>query len=366
MGRSNRILLIAVAASLAIHLAALFGTPRFELGWVEDAEPAAPLEATIVALEPPPAKTAPAPPARRPKSRPTPPAALPVEPAEFPSNSLLEAPSPDGDAAPDAPELAESPAPEAPAEVAGSPGPEPIAETPAAAEYPLRRARLVYDLFYLTSLEANNPTKFGQVTHRWSQDGRTYEVESVGEAVGFLWLVFNGKFVQRSTGAIRADGLHPAQYTLDRGRGGRAEVARFDWPEGKLALAWKDQSLTLALPAAAQDPLSLMHQLYFLRQVPASGPLAVATSRKLYRSSFALVGGETLATPLGEVRTLHFRQQEPNGVATELWADLDRSLLPARVRVTDKKGNVIDQVVREVELEPVESAASAPLNRPPD
>jgi hypothetical protein len=363
MGRNDRILLIAVALSLAIHLAALFGTPRFDFGWIADAEPTAPLEATIVALEAPPAKAAPAPSARRPKSRPKPSAPPPVEPAQFASNSLLEAPSPDGDAAPDAPELAEGPAPEAPP-VAEQAALEPIAEPAASAEYPLRRARLVYDLFYLTSLEANNPTKIGQVTHRWSQDGRTYEVESVGEAVGFLSLVFNGKFVQRSTGEIRADGLHPAQYTLDRGRGDRAEVARFDWPEGKLALAWKDQSRTLALPAAAQDPLSLMHQLYFLRQVPASGTVAVATSRKLYRSSFVLVGGETLATPLGEVRTLHFRREEPNGAAAELWADLDRSLLPARVRAIDKKGNVIDQVVREAELEPAEPAAARPLNRP--
>jgi hypothetical protein len=130
-------------------------------------------------------------------------------------------------------------------------------------------------------------------------------------------------------------------------------VARFDWPEGKLALAWKDRSLALAQPAAVQDPLSLMHQLYFLRPMPASGTIAVATSRKLYRSSFELVGGQTLVTPLGTVRALLFRRQEPDGAATELWADLDRELLPARVRAIDRKGNVVDQVIREVELEPV-------------
>jgi hypothetical protein len=228
-----------------------------------------------------------------------------------------------------------------------------LADASGSAEYPLRRARLVYDLFYLTSLAANNPTKVGEVRHRWYQDGGRYEVESVAEAIGFLSLAFNGKFVQRSIGELRADGLHPAQYTLDRGRGDRTEVARFDWPEGKLALAWKDRSLALALPAAVQDPLSLMHQLYFLRPMPASGTIAVATSRKLYRSSFELVGGQTLVTPLGTVRALLFRRQEPDGAATELWADLDRELLPARVRAIDRKGNVVDQVIREVELEPV-------------
>ena len=354
MRPGDRILVASIALSVAVHLAALFGTPRFEFGWSEDAEPSPPLEATIVARAAPPASVAPAPPAPKPKSRPKSPAPAGVEPQQLVPSSLLDAPSPDGEPVPEASAPAESIASAAPAEVAGppTPGPEPIAEAPAPAEYPLRRARLVYDLFYLTSLEANNPTRVGEVTHRWSRDGRRYEVESVAEAVGFLSLVFSGKFVQRATGELRADGLHPAQYTLDRGRGDRTEVAHFDWPQGKLALAWKDQTRTLPLPADAQDPLSLMHQLYFVRQVPASGTIAVATSRKLYRSSFALVGGQTLRTPLGTVRTLLFRRQEANGSATELWADLDRDLLPARGRAIDKKGNVIDQVLREAELEP--------------
>jgi hypothetical protein len=347
MRPGDRILVTAIALSVAVHLAALFGTPRFEFGWSEDAEPSPPLEATIVAREEPPAARPSAPPPRRPESRPNPPPPAAVAPAQLASTSLLDAPSPDGEAG--APDLAESPAPEPSAEVAEQSATAPIQTSP---EYPLRRARLVYDLFYLTSLEAKNPTKVGEVRHRWSQDGPRYEVESVAEAVGFLSLVFNGKFVQRSTGELRADGLHPAQYTLDRGRGDRTEVARFDWPQGKLALAWKGESRTLALPAAAQDPLSLMHQLYFLRPMPASGTIAIATSRKLYRSSFELAGGQTLLTPLGPVRTLLFRRQEPDGAATELWADLDRNLLPARVRAIDRKGNVVDQVIREAELEP--------------
>ncbi len=344
MRPGDRILAAALALSLAVHLAALFGTPRFELGWSADAP--SPLEATIVARAAPPPAARPAP---KPKARPRSPA--PAAPAPFVPSSLLDAPSPDGEPAQDAPGVAESAPAAEPTDIAGPPA-EPVAEAAEPAEYPFRRARLVYDLYYLTSLAADNPTKVGAVTHRWSQDGRTYAIESVAEAVGFLALAFNGKFVQRATGELRADGLHPAQYTLDRGRGDRTEVARFDWPQRRLARAWKDKSLTLALPAATQDPLSLMHQLYFLQPLPASGTIAVATSRKLYRSSFELAGGQTLVTPLGTVRTLLFRRQEPDGAATELWADLDRDLLPARVRAIDRKGNVVDQVLREVELEP--------------
>ena len=53
------------------------------------------------------------------------------------------------------------------------------------------------------------------------------------------------------------------------------------------------------------------------------------------------------------MRTLHFRRAEPDGAVAELWADLDRNLLPVRIRAIDKKGNVVDQVIREAELEPV-------------
>ncbi len=350
MRPGDRIFIAAIAASLAVHLAALFGTPRFEFGWSASPEALPPLAATIIARDDPPAARAPAPPRQRPRSRPKPPPPTAVEPAQLAATSLLDAPSPDGEADPGAPDRAASPAPPDSAELAGESAP--IVEAAGSAAYPLRRARLVYDLYYLTSLDANNATKVGEVRHRWSQEGERYEVESVAEAVGFLSLVFNGKFVQRSTGELRADGLHPAQYTLDRGRGDRTEVARFDWPQGKLALAWKGESRTLPLPPAAQDPLSLMHQLYFLQPLPASGTLAIATSRKLYRSSFELAGGQTLSTPLGTVRTLLFRRQEPDGAVTELWADLDRNLLPARVRAIDRKGNVVDQVIREAELEP--------------
>lgn len=353
MNPGNRILVTAVTLSLAFHLAALFGTPRFNLGWVEEARPPEPLEATIVARAAPPTEAAPAPPARRPKPQPKPAAPATPEPVPLAATSLLDAPSPDGESVPSAPEVAAGPVLDGPTEIAEQPAAEPAVE--ASAEYPLRRARLVYDLLYLTSPGAN-PTKIGQVTHRWSHDGRSYQVESVTQAVGFVSLLFNGKFVQRSTGEIGPDGLQPAQYTLDRGSGARVEVARFDWAERKLALAWKDQSRSLVLPADAQDPLSMMHQLYFLRSLPASGTVALATSRKLYQAHVAFVGEETLVTPLGAVRTLHFRREDPDGDGGDFWADLDRNLLPARIRAVDRKGNVIDQVIREAELEPAEAA----------
>src|SRR5215468_9270559 len=307
MSRSERALLAAVAASVALHLAALFGTPRFELERLyEDVRQAPPIEVRIaVRAEPPPAKAVAAKPVRRP---------------------------------------------------ARKPAPEPIADEVPRTDYPFKRARLVYDLLYMNRPNGGEAaTKIGHVTHTWSQDGDRYEAESVAEAVGLVWLFFNGKFVQRSTGRFDAEGLRPATYTLNRGgRGDRSESARFDWAAGKLAFAWKNESRVVELPEGAQDPLSMFHQIYFTQPVPASGEVAIATSRKLYRSSVDLVGEEALEMPHGILHALHFRHREPDGSAIELWADLERQLLPARVRAVDRKGNEFDLVLREAELEPAE------------
>lgn len=361
MTRSDKVLLAAIGISVALHLAALFGTPRFDLGGNDEQARRAPIEATIVVREEPPPQVAAAKPIPRPaRKRSSGPALGPaaVDPGPVASASLLDAPSPDGEPVPAAQEAAASGPHDVAAAVGDEIAPPEVAEERSPAEYPFRRARLVYDLLYANSPRAaGSPTKVGELVHTWSQDGEHYEAESVAEAVGLVWLFYGGKFVQRSTGRITADGLQPAQFTLERGRGDRAEVARFDWADRKLALAWKNGSRTLALPAGTQDPLSMMHQLYFLQPVPASGHVAIASSRKLYRSYVELLGEATLDTPLGRLRTLHFRRQEADGAATQVWVDLDRSLLPVRVHAVDRSGNVLDQVIREARLEPVAARA---------
>jgi myo-inositol-hexaphosphate 3-phosphohydrolase len=149
----------------------------------------------------------------------------------------------------------------------------------------------------------------------------------------------------------------PGEYTLDRGRGDRVERARFDWTAHKLALEWKSEARTVELPVGAQDPLSQLHQLYFMQPVPAAASLTVVTSRKLGRHVYLQAGEESVATPLGSVRALRFRRQEDGGAKVDVWLDLDRSLLPVRIYAIDRKGNALDQVIREVRVELTASAA---------
>jgi len=355
MTRSDNVLIAAIALSLALHAAALFGTPRFDLGWLYEELRPAPVEAmTVVRREPPAQVVAAKPtprPARKPAARPRPQATPAHQPEQTVATSPLDPPSPDGDALPAEHEIAAATISDEMSAIADQPVADQVAEEKPPVEYPLKQARLVFDLYY-----GESPIKVGQVTHTWTQDGRHYEAESVAEAVGLVSLFFSGRFVQRSIGQFGAQGLRPEQYTLERGRGAGAEVARFDWPERRLALAWKNASQIVELPAGAQDPLSSLHQLYFARPLPASASLAVATSRRLNRYVFTLVGEETLETPLGTLRTLQLRRREPDGTTTQVWLDLDRNLLPARIHAVDRKGNVLDQVIREAQTDTVEPA----------
>src|SRR5262245_47566216 len=98
MTRTNRTLAAAIGLSVALHLAALLGTPRFD-SWRY--EPPKPLELTV--LTQPPVEIAPEPvrhPVKKkpvaPKKQAAPVAEAPRQPVPVASPSLLDAPSPDG------------------------------------------------------------------------------------------------------------------------------------------------------------------------------------------------------------------------------------------------------------------------------
>ena len=349
MNRSDRIIVLAVAASIALHLLALLATPAFDLGAPKTEPAPQPLEARIVDRWPAPVAAA-APgagvaPADRPseakKERAAPKRAATASPAAprwlvRPDDLGTVPPLPDGGFA-----AASSPVDAATSEASASGG-----EGHAAADtaYPVHQAKLVYDLFY-------GGGKAGVLTHTWWTDGSAYRVESVAEGVGLVKVFFAGKFVQRSIGRVGPDGLEPIEYTIERGSVARTETARFDWRAGKLALAWKNERRVVDLPAGTQDALSILHQAYFVPPTATAAPLGVATSRKLGHYIYEVVGEALIETPLGILRTVHIRRADDDGMRFDAWLDRDRGLLPARVLGIDRRGNVFEQMIREAAVE---------------
>lgn len=344
----DRLLVVAILASAAVHLAALFGVPRFDLGAASNAPPSPPpITARLVQPPPPPAPAARPPKRTADARRARPRAAAPpplVQSAGVPQYEFPEEPSDTvGTAVAVAPAMAEA--------ASAAEGP-PAVATAAEIEYPLRHARLVFDLYY----GAQESSRVGQVVHTWVRDGREYRVETVAEAVGFLSWFLGGRLVQHASGVLAARGLVPMDYRAELGSRERAESAHFDWGARKLALASKGEERLVDLPAGAQDPLSMLHQLYFLAPISAAAQLEIVTGRKLYRYVYRPLGEEQFETPLGVVRALHLRRGEPDGSAMDVWLDLERNLLPARIHVVDRKGRVLRQELREARLELADAA----------
>jgi hypothetical protein len=375
MNRRDRTLAFAAAASLALHVAALGGLPRLDRGEVEPAPPP-PLQAQLAAARPVPAPVA-EPQKQVPQKKPIPaqrkraptaasrapadavaaaPAVPPLDPGSLPADF---APDAVADSAPaeakgDAPIAASGREVSGAAETARVDGATASPDFGPPAAYPIRSLKAVYDLYYSS---ASPDAPVGRVTYTWSSDGQQYVAESVTEGVGLVRLFYSGKFAQRSEGRIGADGLVPEVYTLRRGRAEVSDMARFDWSAATVSLESKGQTRVIAIPRGAQDPLSAQHQFYFVQPLAASGQFRVADGRKLRAFWYEVVGEELIETALGVVSTIHMRRADSDDSTADVWVDPRRSYLPVKIHATDRKGRVIEQRIRFLEVEPVATAA---------
>jgi hypothetical protein len=110
------------------------------------------------------------------------------------------------------------------------------------------------------------------------------------------------------------------------------------------------KSETLKVPADAQDPLSLAYSFAFVPPKGKEYDVTRADGRGLTPFRFTVVGIEKLATPAGEMQTLHIAKLRdgPEDKATDIWFAAERDFLPVRVLVVDTDGTRSDQVVSRI------------------
>lgn len=377
--RVSRVWWLALALSAVAHAVLLFGLPPIEFG-ARDTVLTKPLEARIVQAAPtpplaaPPEAVKPAPPKPaatpkpRPKARPQPaarpqpppPIALPdptpplaqADEAAPPHDDVIDAPNASSmDVAAAQSGTGTSPGESPPAATGAAVGPVPAAAAAAAtpgppARYPLRSATLVYDLSF-----GETPMRVGRVTHQWNNDGERYFAETVVEATGLFAVLYGGQYVQRSWGTFGAAGLVPSEYYVQRGGPERAETASFDWEARNVAFHWRNERRNATLVAGTQDPISMLHQIYYMQPLPQAKTLNVASSRKFGTYLFQFIGEERIDTPMGELTALHVRRKDDDADHVDVWVDPQRGFLPVRVHFVDRRGYVFDQRVREMRFE---------------
>jgi hypothetical protein len=326
-------LAFALLASIAAHIALLLGTAWFDLERFEPLE-TLPLSARIVSMAPQEAAptATPAAPAKprvkraAPRARPVPAEPPPVSETPPPAEMAQETPPPVSAAPP--PAASELPAP-------------PVAAEPAlAAAIPFpARIDLEFDL-----ARGTDQAPIGRVVHRFERDGKRYLIRSTTMATGIAALFVSGRYVQESRGTLTAAGLRPEHFSVRRGRVERTESADFDWPSTRATVSADGSSRDWTLRAGAQDQLSVLHQMSLLLGAPPSSVM-VTNGRLFFDMSMEIVGHEVVETGMGFVQAIHVRSQREGIFRMDVWFAPDYGNLPVKVRMRDRRGEEIEQVL---------------------
>ena len=191
----------------------------------------------------------------------------------------------------------------------------------------------------------------GRTTHTFKIDGDNYDVETVVEGIGLVRIFYGGRYVQRSRGRITAQGFVPDEYFVMRGREDRSERAQFNWTDKRVTFTWRDETRTADLQPGMQDPVSVLHQLYFMQPLEKNAKLSIATSRKLSEYGYEVVGEESIQTPIGAIPTIRVRRTDEETVQFVMWLDPARNMMPMRMYYEDRNRTVLEQTIREYTVE---------------
>ena len=343
-----RLTFLALAASAAIHAAVIVGVPG-RLDSADDSFGAiytASLEAATLA-EPGGTGSAPSPAPRRVAAK------ARAKPRIMPPPRIEEiAPPP---AAPPseepAPEPAQAKAPEP------SQAPEPKPETVAVAKLPATAPEPEPERFPADALPERITITYsltsafadGRAVYEWQRDGDRYVITSEAEAVGFFTLFLEGRIRQESRGTITSAGLRPERF-VERRPNAAEEGLEFDWPGRKVTFQRPDDRRTAELKDNTVDWLSMIFQM---AHVPPKGDafeLRVFTQRRMYQFHLRILGEEEIEIPIGKVRALHLRHENPaENEYVDVWLGIDHHYVPLKMRYPVARNRVtVEQTVTRI------------------
>lgn len=320
-------LVIALAASLGIHAAALFGTDVEIFGGADEPVP---LRAELQPPPPPPA--AEQKPVVKPRPKPAKPA--PLASAKPSPTAETVAPAPETKPSEIAPNLPSTLGPAVDSVVVATKEQEPAKPLLPA------KGRMRFVIYYGTQ-----GFQIGRAEHSWefTEDGR-YRLTGMTETSGLVALFKPLVFENESSGRLVAGGLQPETYRTRKNGKDANENADFDWLTAEVRLS--RSGAVQPVSPGSQDILSLNYQLAYLRKPEGGATVGVVTGKKYDRFALDSLGEEEIDIPAGHFRTLHLRAM--GDTVTEIWIALDRHRLPVKIRYTDKKGDIFEQVATEI------------------
>lgn len=212
-----------------------------------------------------------------------------------------------------------------------------------------RRGRIAYALYM-----GVNKFEVARTVQSWETSADGYKLESSSGTSGLASMFRNEQRIFRSSGRMTEYGLLPENFVSSRIRRGQNDesTARFDWTKNNITLGRGDAQRSAALPAGSQDILSFMYQLSLAPPRPGRLQMAITNGTRFENYALDVLAEETLATPIGNIRTLPVKQvRREGGESMEIWLAVDYRYLPVRIRFIGRDGEPSgEQVVTEINI----------------
>ena len=223
--------------------------------------------------------------------------------------------------------------------------------TPAPALPPwLAQAKFVWPAPVLLNYELSGTSKGVRYTASasisWQQQDSSYQLRHEIQAFVF------GKFSHSSVGQIGASGLLPTRFgDLRR----QEQAAHFERSKG--LLIYSANTPSQAIEEGAQDRVSLFVQLAAamagtpdLRNLGQTLSFQVVSAKQAEVWTFAVQGNEKITTLLGDLDSLKLHRVPRNEYdqKIDMWLSPAHGYLPARLRITQANGDVIEETLKSV------------------
>lgn len=347
LGSTNMPFALALVASAFLHIATLLG-PAWDMPTLDDEEHPPRLDAILMPAAPHTASVA-----IRPHVATTPTAPAPPKPPHAkPRSRALEIPPPTKVTESNLP--VETAAAVLPAPTFNEPTSEELTPDEPAVVEPAPPSAVPVSLpdkgrmrFIVTRGESG--LIIGQAINTWTHDGIHYTFTNITETTGLAALFNSARVIQESQGEITPQGLRPLFFSNDNERKGKKDTATFDWTAHLVTYADRTEPVA----DGTQDMLSMYYQLVLqvaMNQTMQAIDLSIATGRKLERYHFELIGEETLTYQGSPHATQHLRTKNGNDTI-DIWIAKTVSGMPLKIRFTDRKGGIFDQIADDANTE---------------
>lgn len=207
-----------------------------------------------------------------------------------------------------------------------------------------KRIQLEYDL-------TRNDKLFAKVKENFTQNGKTYSIQSVTKGIGVYALM--GERVSTSTGAVTKAGLKPTRFELRQGKSAKKTlIADFNWAKNTLVMQVKGETKTDKLDAGTQDLASYVYQFMYAPPKANEVKVSLTTGKRLNQYQYKVMArSEKVDVANKTFKTLHISNQASAGDdIKQLWLAEEQFYLPVRYTL-EEDGDKFEQTLTKLHVE---------------